>query len=388
MISETAIEDLKNRNPCDKVAGQWVTLRRGGRLGKVGPCPLHSPDPKARDSTAFECGADQWVCAVCRDGGHVIKLVALYHGLDPKADFLEAVALLGGTIEPDAARTTELERERAVRKDRQQQEANLYRERERRTAFDMWHAGVRWPGTPVEDYLKLRGLTGLPDRLQLRFAPVAAYFHGEHTEAGRKSRRVIHRGPAMLAPIVNAAGKFRAVHMTWLDLGRSKGKALIKDPDTGDELLAKKVRGSKSGNAIRLIDEYWWAALAAGVAPGPDGPSRLYLGEGIETVLSVWFALQRTGRDLAGAAFWSTADLGNLAGKAAASVPHPTLKDAAGRARRVPGPLPDFAAPVLSLPESAADVVLLGDGDSDRLTTLCALSRASVRYSAADQRAT
>lgn len=367
MISEVAIDELKTRNPCDEVAAQWVKLRRGGKLGKCGPCPLHSPDPAARDSTAFECNADGWVCAVCADGGDVIKLVALRHGLDAKRDFVRVVELLGGAAEPDAERAAELQREREIRKDKREREANVYRERERQAAFDIWHAGARWPGTPVADYLRLRGLGELPERLPLRFAPAATFFHGqEENEIGRAAPRAIHRGPAMLAPIVDAGGRFRALHMTWIDLERPDGKANIRDPGTGEALPAKKVRGSKAGNVIRLID-------------GGDA-AQLVTGEGIETVLSVWVMLKREGYDLARTAFWAAVDLGNLGGKAIEPVPHPTLKDARGRVRRIPGPVPDLAAPGIALPASVADVVLLGDGDSDRFSTECALARASARF--------
>ena len=371
MISAGAIDELKARNPCDQVAAQWVRLQRGGKLGKRGPCPLHSPDPEARDSTAFECNAESWVCAVCQDGGDAIRLVALRHGLDAKRDFVRVVELLGGAAEPDADCAAELQCERDIRKNKREQEANIYRERERRAAFDIWHRAARYPGTPVEDYLKLRGLTELPERLPLRFAPAVAFFHGtDENEIGRAAPRVIHRGPVMLAPIVDAGGRFRALHITWLDLATRNGKAEIYDPASSEALPAKKVRGSKAGNVIRLIDG------AGGEA------SQLIMGEGIETALSVWLMLRREGCDLARTAFWAGVDLGNLGGKALKSMRHPALKDARGRARPVPGPVPDLEAPGIVLPASVSDVILLGDGDSDRFSTECALARASARFAA------
>ena len=98
---------------------------------------------------------------------------------------------------------------------------------------------------------------------------------------------VIWRGPAMLAPIVDAGGTFRGLHCTWLDLEQPKGKAIVVDPDdSGETLPSKKVRGSKAGNVIRLVE------LDAA------SPATLYMGEGIETVLSVWCALRLDGRDL------------------------------------------------------------------------------------------
>src|SRR5205085_10056567 len=108
-------------------------------------------------------------------------------------------------------------------------------------------------------------------------------------------------------------------------------------------------------------------------------PQRLVLGEGIETVLSVWHALAALERDLSSTAFSSSADLGNLGGRSAVPVEHPTLKTAAGRPQRVPGPEPDFGVPGISIPGGVTEIVLLGDGDSDRFVTEWGLTRAAGR---------
>jgi hypothetical protein len=372
MISEQALDDLKDRHPCNKVAGDWVALRRGGKLGLRGPCPLHSPKANAKDSTAFECDAHRWVCAVCADGGDVIKLVALRHGLDPKKDFKRVVEILGGAAEPDAERAKQLEADRKARGDKAERDDNIYRTRERKAARAIWDAGAPIAGSPAAQYLALRGLTELPPALELRYAPDVAFFHGEEeNEIGRMAPRRIYSGPAMLAPIVLADGEFIAVHITWIDLELPNGKAIIVDPETGEPLLSKKVRGSKSGGVIRLFY--------------PRLLNTWCIGEGIETGLSVWHALAiGAGRDLEsmGWGFAAAVDLGNLAGRAVASVRHPSLVDAAGRARKVPGPAADLAAPGLALPAGASDVLLLGDGDSDRFSTQCALSRAQERFMA------
>jgi hypothetical protein len=385
MISAAAIEELKSRHPCDQVAGQWVRLRRGGKLGLRGPCPLHSPDPGARDSTSFECNAEGWVCATCADGGDVIRLVALRNGLDPAADFPRVVELLGGAAEPDAAKAKQLAADRAARRDQAVRDENLYRERERQAALDIWQRGEALEGSYAEEYLRGRGIAELPPELPPRYGRSVAYFDGsEENEIGRKAPRAIYRGPALLAPIVaplldhpplageGREGAIRAVHVTWIDIARPGHKAEIRNPDTGELLPSKKVRGSKAGNVIRL-------------AGNSGRPHTLLLGEGIETVLSVWYALtldRRRNSDelsLVNLLFWAAVDLGNVGGRAAASVTHPTLKDAAGRRRKVPGPVPDLAAPGITVPDSVTDVVLLGDGDSDRFTTHCALARGAAR---------
>lgn len=363
MISEAALAELKARHPCEHVASQWVTLRRKGSRW-IGPCPLHSPNPAARDSTSFECASDWWVCATCHDGGDVVRLVMHRE----KLDFPAAVERLGGVrdLAPDRAR--EIEAELCAKREKALRDSEIFRERERGRAYDIWHRH-RGPyvGTPVENYLRdIRRLPCLPDGLRLRYAPSVPFFHGEDKSAARPAARLIHEGPAMLAPIVDIEGVFRGVHITWLDLAQPNGKALILDPDSGEELPAEKVRGSPAGHAIRLVDV--------------PAPSRLGAGEGIETVLSVWAALHSVGRDLRNTAFWSSVSLSNLAGRAAASVAHPTLRDAAHRTRRVPGSEPDPGGVAMRIPDTVKNMILLGDGDSDRFTTQCALARATKRH--------
>ena len=90
-LSQAELDDLKSAqsDPSGRGAMGDSARRRKGFM--VGPCPLHSADPHARDSTSFECTADSWVCATCADGGDVIKLVALREGLDPQKDFRKVV---------------------------------------------------------------------------------------------------------------------------------------------------------------------------------------------------------------------------------------------------------------------------------------------------------
>ncbi len=244
MISEAALTELKLRNPVDQVAGRYVELRRHGRK-MIGPCPLHSPDPRARDSTSFECDAEGFVCAVCQTGGDVIKLIMKREDVD----FVRAVELLGGISEPDPKRAAEFEREQAARRERAERDNSVFRERERERTYEIWKRGAPLIGSQAELYLKARGIDPLPDGLKLRCIEDMPYY-----ASGAKDAEVIHRGPCMLAPIVNAAGTFRALHMTWFDLTRPNGKALIKDPESGELLPSKKVRGLKAGNVIRLVD--------------------------------------------------------------------------------------------------------------------------------------
>lgn len=356
MIEQGQLDELKRRKPCDEVAAQWVSLRKKGK-GFVGPCPLHSRNPKAADSTSFECDTEGWKCATCSDGGDVIKLVMLREGID----FLAAVEVLGGTRALDPEESKRADAARQQRNTERDAEQNQYRERERLRAWDLTFKYTQPPaGTIVEAYLSKRGLD-FPADVRLRFDPGARLYVEDRPKA-----RLVHTGPAMIAAI-QRAGKFAGAHITWLDLNTAKGKAEITDPKTGVLLKNKKMRGSKKGGHIHLT--------------GPkDDPRELIIGEGIEKVLAAWTAYNAAGRDLSQTAFWTSADLGNMGGKSAATVPHPTLKTATGRVQKVPGPVPDFESPGLIIPDSVTRLVLIGDSTSDRFSTECVIARAAARY--------
>jgi len=126
----------------------------------------------------------------------------------------------------------------------------------------------------------------------LRFAPNLPYLTS--LRGGRSE--ILHRGPALVAGIQAPGGGITAAHQTWINPDCPGQKAEIKDPQTGEALPAKLVRGSKKGGAIRF---------------GPPDPGGvMVMGEGIETTLSAWMA-----RAIPGATFWAGVDLGNMAGR-------------------------------------------------------------------------
>jgi hypothetical protein len=386
MITDDALNALKDRMSVDAVASEWVTLRKKGN-GYVGPCPICSENPHSKTSMRFECSADKWVCAVCREGGDVIALIRKREGVG----FRDAIERLGGAREeqptPELARRAGLRAfqaggampdvpapygdDTALRMGwcagwtdgrKREEFAAKARERERkRLEAVFWEPAKPWPGTPVEAYLRSRGAI-LPRNAQVRYHPSIPMFAD-----GREHQPVmLHRGPAMLAAFVDPALTFRGLHITWLDSAGPKGKAAIVNPATGELMPSKKMRGTKAGCFIDL--------------GGCKDPRRIIAGEGIETVAAVCTALWRRGRDLSSTAFRVAGDLGNLAGKALTQIPHPSLKDAAGRPKRVPGPDPDPDSAAMPVPDSASELVLLGDGDSEPFFTRNALDRASHRH--------
>lgn len=349
----------------EELARRGIALKRAGSEF-VGPCPVCG----GRDRFGVHARKGIWHCRGAGRGGDAIALVQYLDG----ADFLAACETLTGRAPPQgegtrasAADLAAREEARRAKEAEHERAAEQYREAERRRLWRLWLHCQPFTGSPAEAYLAGRGIPN-PRSRALRFHPDQPYFHGEVND----QPRVLHRGPAMVAAITGPDGHFSGLHLTWIDLAEPKGKVRLQDPETGEDLPAKKMRGSKQGGSIVLVPA--------------RGPARtIYAGEGNETVLSVWAALA-CAVDLSEAAFVCAGDLGNLAGRAVETVPHPTLKraDKAGhlRAVRVPGPDPDFTSKAMPVPADCTDLALLGDGDSEPFLTEMAMARACRRHAA------
>jgi hypothetical protein len=121
------------------------------------------------------------------------------------------------------------------------------------SAYHVWNGAKKARGSPVESYLRSRGIT-IPPPLSLRW--LATCKHGP-TEAYL---------PEMVAKVVNVDDEFVAVHRTFLRAD-SAGKAAI------DPRLQKMSLGPTAGGAVRLA---------------PLDPDRaLIVGEGIENTLTL-----------------------------------------------------------------------------------------------------
>lgn len=360
-LSDAQIAEVRARADLPGLAEKFgARLRRsGGRW--IGSCPMCGGGKVA---TRFEIKADgrSWVCAVCHDGGDAIRLIELARG----CDFRDAVEFLGGPAQLSPAEEARLARMRQAEDARRAQLAEKHRRDEIARARRLWDQAENFSMAGVLSYLRGRGIPAAPNSASLRCLRAVAYCHGEKQgETGRAEPVVLFRGPAMVAAIVDNEGQFAGAHLTYLAADFSR-KARPVDPENGKDLPAKKVRGAKAAGHIVLRQ--------------PENATRLFMGEGIETVLSVATALRACGRLRAGDAFWSSVDLGNLGGAAAARIAHPTLKTTAGRPARILGPEPDFSAPAIAIPPSVSELVLLGDGDSDPFLTRVTLERAAARY--------
>lgn len=368
-LSDAQIADLKDRvDLADLAQSLGARLRRsGGR--SVGSCPICGGGARA---TRFEIKQRGWVCAVCEDGGDAIRLLRQATG----CDFASAIERLGGPRVLSAEEERSLAAARAEREKRERAQAEGYRRTEIAACRRIWDSSAAPTPERLGRYHAARGLI-LPGSALIRQIDALGYFHGEEIdETGRRQPKLVHRGPAQIAALIGNDGDFSGLHITWLREDWS-GKAEIVDPETGEVLPAKKMRGSKKAAHIVLRTPPSGEIAAA----QRDGtPIRLFMGEGIETVGQVGTSLKATRRLRAADAFWASGDLGNLGGAHLGTIAHPSLKTPKGRPQRAPGPDPDMDAPAIAIPPEVTHLCLLGDGDSEAFLTTTTLERARRRY--------
>lgn len=359
-LSEDQIEDVKARADLASVARDLGARLRKSGTKLLGSCPICGG---GKGATRFEIESrDKWVCAVCNDGGDVIRLVQRATG----RDFLGAVDYLGGARGMSDEEAARLRARREAERRKREDAAERYRQRTIAAQRRIWALAEYGDIAPVRDYLAARGCD-LPATAELRSMGME-FYHGEVLdEFARGVPRKLYEGPAMIAAIRDNAGDFLGLHITWIDLTRApKCRPQIIDPDTGEDLPTKKVKGSKAAGHI--------------VLRAAERPRRLFLGEGIETGLSVATAFRRARAFESTDAFWTSVDLGNFGGPARETVKHSTLKHNNGHAVRFPGPEPELTQPSIWIPDSVEELFLLGDGDSEFELTDAALERAARRY--------
>ena len=319
LISRAQIEDINARADCVALAtGFGAVLRRSGR-NMIGSCPMCSAkNPKA--ATRFEVTRDKWVCAVCPDGGDAIALVQKATG----RDFAGACEFLGGAQTLSPAEQSRLDALAAARAAKAQAESDAYRARELETVRTIWRVARAGDTGLVRAYLEGRALD-VPDPLFARCAAQMPFWHGKTVdEFGREHARCIHRGPAMLAAMAGPDGAFCALHITWIDPDQPGQKARIIDPDTGEILNSKKMRGSTGCASINLT--------------ACPSPRRLYLAEGLETALSARTMLRSAGLLRPDDGFRAAGSLGTMGGPSADKIFHPERQTCQWPPRQTVGP--------------------------------------------------
>ena len=254
----------------------FFTLNPGRADRSVGSFCLHLSGPKA----------GRWYdYATAPRGGDLLDLIGMSCNLSATDAIKEARAFLGLDTETPELKRIRDEAAAIARARRKAEEAQIA---ERAAEKAKWAEGLwlsaqeKIAGTPVDYYLKGRGI----DLAQLGHQPRAIRYHPQchyldeitDPETGEVTTQRL-KMPAMVTAISRGA-KTVACHRTYLATGPDGTWTKANVPD------AKKVLGSYAGGSIRLSSGIGpRGGKAAPLADCPPG-TRVYIAEGIETALS------------------------------------------------------------------------------------------------------
>lgn len=260
----------------------YFTLNPGRADRTVGSFVVQITGPKA----------GQWCDYATGQHGDAFDLIGLQLGLgDMKDQLREARAFLGLQTDSPAERAQREVAMAAARARRAEAEEQAKRDevKRQRRAQAMWLAAEpKIAGTPVDHYLRGRGI----DLSIIGHQPRAlrylwkCHYHFEDKTTGEV---IEFDGPAMVAAMTNLRGHTVAIHRTWLGIGPDGrwGKLAMPHPSSPGEVLpVKKVYGWETGCAIRLSSGIGpMGGKGAALNHCPPG-TRVYIAEGIETALS------------------------------------------------------------------------------------------------------
>ena len=235
------LDDLRARVPLTGTIAGRVRLVRRGRE-HIGLCPFHN-----EKTPSFTVSEDKgfYKCFGCGAHGDVIAFVQQIDNLSFR-EAVERLARDGGAASVGAFISSRPPRAAASRRD-----ATARADTERRIehARELWHRARPAEGTPVEKYLRERGIT-IPIPPTIRYLAAA-----KHSKTGLVL-------PALVGAIQDVDRRVTGVIRIFLTADGTR-KAPVTD--------AKMMLGKCVGGAVRL---------------GPARP-RLRIGEGLETALSV-----------------------------------------------------------------------------------------------------
>lgn len=330
-----------------------VSLKRQGGEW-VGPCPACGGTDRFavhQKRAIFNCSHQGG------PGGDVIAMLMHAKGLD----FMQAVEELAQEPPPRGQATEqdpELQRERRdERRDRdlaRQQEEQARLARKRNDAEELWERRQPLIGSLADAYLRRRRIeVTQAEAAALGFLPAHPYWG--YPDGNAQDLVEFGSWPVLMAVVTDVSGRVIAVNRTYLD--RDEPIKLVP-PGDRKRNKAKKAHGTTLGGAT------WFGPPCETIA----------IGEGAETVLS-WFRLFRGPEDVTPV---SSVSIGNLAGGATGTLPHPK-----NPRRSIPNGEPDPEKPGIILPPFVKDVILLGDGDSDPAWTRAQLITAGRRFESA-----
>jgi hypothetical protein len=346
------VDEVRSRTSLVGLIGGHIPLKRSGRDFKA-CCPFHqerTPSFYVVESKGI------WHCFGCGEGGDAIA----YRRRAWREDFPTAVqqlALLAGMTVPGVIPRRDRAPLAPVVPRATDQEAVAERRADAERAGEAWRHAVPGAGTPVETYLRSRGIL-LPVPPSLRYCARLPYWTAG--PAGRMHK--VGEFPAMLGAIQNAAGGIVGLHRTYLDPDTFR-KLTAVAPD-GEVLVAKKMTGTLMGSAVRFARAGETLALA----------------EGIESALSVAQACP-------GLPVWAALSLNNLCGSGQGigrrRAPDDPKTLAAFERRekwpRLPPVDPDMDRPGILPPRGVREIVLLADADNKDPPNAEALLQRAVR---------
>jgi hypothetical protein len=357
------IASARNANPLVVAQQLGATLKRNGANEWAGACLACGGHDRFSVNTRkrlFNCrGAE---------GGDTIAMVEHITG----CSFIESVEQIAGTPRPDRSRD-ETPEERAARLKRnaerklggqrqaeQERRAEAARARaDEQAVHEVLERAQPIEGTHAEAYMREgRGLTPSKRLSQdLKFVPDLDYWGAGDNGSGKLVKLAVL--PALVAIIRSFDGAIIGIQQTYLDPKEPKRW----EPTGSPHNSPKKIRGEKRGGMIRL-----------GVMT-----EILALAEGWENALA-WHQLGHA-LNVENLSLGAAVDLGNLSGRATATIQHPTELDRSGRRRRMPhGENPDPNNPGVILPEGVRSVILLGDSDSEIFMTTAKMCVATRRF--------
>lgn len=359
--------DRARQSDIVEAAGRFgAKLRRSG-AEMIGPCPAGCC---STDGFAINRKDKVFICRKGGAQGDVISLVQHLAGLD----FVGACEMLTGEP-PPRGNSTIRERDPQIDKERREErrDADILRAREEAAALDqavveatrMFEGARPIDGTVVEDYLERREVLRFLDSdaaSDLRFIPSLPYWGFVDRDAQQETE--LGAFHCMVAAIRDVDGRIIGVHRTYID---PSGPVGLRPPGDRVRNKKKKIFRKAKGGLIRL---------------GEIGET-LAIGEGIETTLS-WRRMLKTGcfgEEFMAATTAAGVSLGNMAGSATGTVPHPSPPQNNPKATIANGE-PDMARPGMVLPGCVRRVILLGDGDSEPLATRAILLTAARRFKA------
>lgn len=335
-----------------------ANLKSAGLGEFCGPCPVCG----GNDRFSVNTRKNVFNCRMCSKGGGPITLARFVHGWD----YRTAVCDIVGQQDPaNSSSSLPATRRQPVPAAKRQTgaEENAFRMRSRKSGYEKWKSALRFHPT-VEAYFAVRGLA-LPESILKRFRFIEDLDYVIWNKTSSKWD-VIHSGNAIVAPIVGPDDRFIGLHRAWIDIEKPKGKAEIIDPNTGELLVNKKVLGSHLGGRIVLRD---------------DGETEdLIFGEGYESVLSFDVIHERPEF-----ALWTGVNRGNMCGRAANKVRHPTRKNKTKlghlRVVKVGGDEPDLTdLDSLIIPERFNNIIQASDMDGDWFESQCTRMRGVRRH--------